>query len=45
VASNSRPLRIARRDGSKAFAGRIDEVAIYNKALTASRLAAHAALR
>jgi glucose/arabinose dehydrogenase len=41
IATNTRPVTFGRRDGSKALAGRIDEVAIYGAALTSSRIAAH----
>jgi hypothetical protein len=41
IATNTRPVTFGRRDGSKALAGRIDEVAIYGKALSSSRIAAH----
>jgi glucose/arabinose dehydrogenase/endonuclease YncB( thermonuclease family) len=42
IVSNAKPVRIGYRDGSKAFGGRIDEVAIYGVALSAARIAAHA---
>lgn len=42
IATNARPVRIAMRDGSKPFGGTIDEVAIYDRALSASRIQAHA---
>ncbi len=41
IATNTKPVTFGRRDGSKALAGRIDEVAIYGAALTSSRIAAH----
>jgi hypothetical protein len=41
IATHTRPLSFGRRDGSKALAGRIDEVAIYGTALSSSRIAAH----
>jgi len=43
VASNASPVRIGMRDGQKAFGGRIDEVAIYDRALSGSRIGVHAA--
>lgn len=45
VASNASPVRIGMRDGTKALGGRIDEVAIYDRALSGSRIGAHAAAR
>ena len=45
VAANVSPVRIAIRDGQKAFGGRIDEVAIYDHALSAARIGAHAGAR
>jgi hypothetical protein len=42
VATNTRPVRIGTRDGSRPFGGRIDEVAIYDHALAAARIQAHA---
>lgn len=45
VAANASPVRVAMRDGQKAFGGRIDEVAIYDHALSATRIDAHAGAR
>jgi hypothetical protein len=45
IATNTRPVRIGSRDGTKFLAGRIDEVAIYDQALSATRIAAHYAVR
>jgi len=45
VAANVSPARIGMRDGTKAFGGRIDEVAIYGHALSGSRIGAHVAAR
>ena len=39
------PLEIGRNPGSTAFNGSLDEVALYNKALSAARVAAHYAAR
>jgi hypothetical protein len=41
IATNTRPVRIGSRDGANHLAGRIDEVAIYDKALAATRIATH----
>ena len=41
IATNTRPVRIGSRDGANYLAGRIDEVAIYDKALAATRIATH----
>ena len=43
IATHGRPLRIGMRDGSKPFGGTIDEVAIYDRALSSTRIQAHAA--
>jgi glucose/arabinose dehydrogenase/PKD repeat protein len=42
VATNTTAVTLGRRAGGNALGGRIDEVAIYDDALSAARLAAHA---